>query len=465
HYANAGRGVCARAAAVDEMAEKARAAVAKFIGAARPDQIVFTGGTTDGMNRIPRILKLAGAIAPGAGVIVSDLDHHSARLPWEDAAQREKCKIVVCPLDDKYNLDIASLNCPPTDALCASTPPKGGVIAEDRLLPPWGESQSGVSRDAVGGQNIDVFVITAMSNVLGVPQDVKKLVARAKKINPDAITIVDAAQYVAHLPIDVTDWGCDFLCFSGHKIGADTGIGVMYIKNPEKWPADKLGGGMVSTVSAKPTRSQSIEHRAESIDNVGARRDAPNNATSEWTVVPAPAKFEAGTLPLTQIAGLGMAINERSGGACHPSWGGLSPEGRLGGASSNKIINIKNKNLSAKAPPCQPAADTPPLRGGDATPCELLNYLRTELSKIPRIKFVSPDGAHLLTFVVDGMHVLDFGAMIGARGVCLRVGNMCASWLHARLGLPGTIRISVGPWNTMVEMKEVVKVVNEIVNK
>jgi cysteine desulfurase/selenocysteine lyase len=92
-----------------------------------------------------------------------------------------------------------------------------------------------------------------------------------------------------------------------------------------------------------------------------------------------------------------------------------------------------------------------------------LNYLRGELEKISRIKFISQPDSHLLTFVVDGMHPMDFGALMGAHNICLRVGNMCASWLHQRLGQAGTIRISTGPWNTMVEMEQVAGIIKKII--
>jgi len=331
-YANAGRGVCPRAAKVDDMVSATRAATAGFIGA-KPEQIIFTGTATDGLNRVLRILEKSGAVNSESVALVSDLDHHSARLPWEAGGY----KIMACPLDGGLNYEL-----------------------------------SGIGK-------ADVFVITAMSNVVGTKQDVKKLVAAARAKNPDVITIVDAAQYAAHAPVDARDWDCDFLCFSGHKIGADTGIGVMYVKDPARWRPDNFGGGMVTRVA------------------------------DEIVYAAGPAKFEAGTLPLTQIVGLKAAIEYK-----------------------------------------KPKSD-------------LLDYLRDEFSKIPQIKFISPAGASVLTFVVDKMHALDFGAIMGARGICLRVGNMCAGWLHKRIGIDASVRISVGPWNTVEEMREIVRTTKEII--
>jgi selenocysteine lyase/cysteine desulfurase len=86
-----------------------------------------------------------------------------------------------------------------------------------------------------------------------------------------------------------------------------------------------------------------------------------------------------------------------------------------------------------------------------------------ELVQIDKIKLVSKPDSAILTFVVEGMHVLDFGTLISVRGVCLRVGNMCASWIHQLLGLDGSIRISVGAYNTLQEMQTVIKYIKEII--
>ncbi|MBP3397825.1 MAG: aminotransferase class V-fold PLP-dependent enzyme [Alphaproteobacteria bacterium] len=93
----------------------------------------------------------------------------------------------------------------------------------------------------------------------------------------------------------------------------------------------------------------------------------------------------------------------------------------------------------------------------------LVRYLYDELLKMPRVKILSPRDGVLVSFVVDGMHVIDFGAMIGVRGVCVRVGNMCASWIHKRLGVNGTIRVSVGGYNTIQEIKTLVQYIKDII--
>ena len=332
NYANAGRGICARAAYVDDMVLNARRRVAQFMGG-NENQIVFTSGTTGAMNMIARMLKLTSDMV----VAVSDLDHHSARLPFEESA----AKTIVMPLDADFNIDINSVPC------------------------------------------ADVVVFTAMSNVFGVAQKIPEIVRMAREKNPRVIVVVDAAQYVVHEKIDVMDWGADFVVWSAHKIGADTGLGVMYIKNPDRFNPVNFGGGMVNRIIG---------------DDV--------------VLVAGPEKFEAGTLPLTQISGLGAAIDE---------------------------IEKNRPNL------------------------DLIKYMYDELCANPQIKILSPRDASMLTFVVDGMHILDVGVMMGARNICVRAGNMCATWIHNRLGVPGSVRLSVGAYNTTDDVKYAVQVIKDII--
>jgi len=341
-YANAGRGICERAGNVDKMVENARQTVANFVGA-DAGNIVWTSGATDGLNRIANIIVSQPEYSEKSVIGVSDLDHHSARLPWENLLKCGKIgREIVLGLDENYNIDVDSL------------------------------------------PNLDVLVITAMSNVLGVAQDVAEIIRAARKKNPDVITVVDASQYVVHKKIDVKKWDCDFMVFSGHKIGADTGVGVLYIRDVDKYYPDKFGGGMINKI----------------LDN------------SDWVLNAAPQKFEAGTLPLTQIIGMPNAIKSLS------DWGGAG---------------------------------------------DLIHYMYDELSKIPHIKIITKRDSCLIDFVVDNMHFLDFGAMLGTQNICVRVGNMCASWIHKYLGLDGSVRISVGPWNTLDEAEYVIETIRKMV--
>ncbi len=166
HYANAGRGVCANSIFVDNMINETRNNVAKFIGA-KSSNIVFTSGTTDGINRIARIL--INDINKKPAVVVSDLDHHSARLPWEVMARENKCNLNIADLDSEYNISMDNIT------------------------------------------DMDILILTAMSNVLGTPQNLKKIISDARKINPNVIVVIDAAQYPKSIVISCVSraikWG------------------------------------------------------------------------------------------------------------------------------------------------------------------------------------------------------------------------------------------------------------------
>jgi len=340
-YANAGRGICARAVAVDDMVAATRRRVAEFINA-DANQVIFTSGATDGLNRVVNILTRQPWYTEMSTFAVSDIDHHSARLPWQELMYDGHIrKMFKCELDE--NFDINPNSVPKTDFL----------------------------------------VITAMSNVLGRAQDVRAIIASARRKNPDVVTIVDASQYVVHEKIDVKEWDCDFLVFSGHKIGADTGIGILYIRDANRYFPDKFGGGMVAKVT-----------------------------DTELGLYTSPDKWEAGTLPLSQIAGLTPAID---------------------------YLEKHRPNLY------------------------LIKHAYDELEKIPKVKILTTRDAAILSFVVDGMHPLDVGALIGANDICVRAGNMCAAWIHARMGIPGSIRISVGSQNTIDDINKAIDVINKIV--
>ena len=326
-----------RSAMADKMLADARRVVADFIHA-EPNQIIFTSGTTDAMNRIVNIVCKSRSIKT---VAVSDIDHHSARMPWENIVRGGDAKLVKIPLTENYDIDYDNL------------------------------------------PSADVMVITAMSNVLGFAQDVAEIIRAARRKNPNVITIVDATQYIVHKKIDVRAWDCDFLVASGHKIGADTGVGILYIRDSQKYMPDKFGGGMVLRVD-----------------------------DDKLFLTGAPEKFEAGTLPLTQICGLAVAIDE---------------------------LESHRPNL------------------------DLIKYMYDGLKKIPCIKILSSRDAAVLTFVVNGMHPLDFGTYAGANGICLRVGNMCASWICHAMGVDGAVRVSVGPWNTKSDADKFLSVVEKIV--
>jgi len=185
--ANVHRGLHTLSMRSTEAFEGARARVARFLNAASPAEIVFTRGTTEAINLVAA--SWGGAnLKAGDVILLTEMEHHSNLVPWQLVAQRTGAKLRFVPVvGDEGRLDLAAL-----DSLLTS--------------------------------EVKLFAFTHISNSLGTINPVAGLCARARKAG--IVTVVDAAQSVGHMPIDVQALGCDFLAFSGHKMAAVTGIGA-----------------------------------------------------------------------------------------------------------------------------------------------------------------------------------------------------------------------------------------------
>ena len=184
--------------------EGARAKVARFIGADSSSEVVFTKGTTAGINTIAYGWGL-NRLQPGDRIVLTVMEHHANVVPWQIIAKHTGAELVYLELDDNYQVDLSHLD----------------EIMDDR---------------------VKIVSVSGMSNVTGTIGPVAELVAAARRIG--AIVIVDAAQSVPHLPTDVSAIGADFVVFSAHKMLGPTGIGAMWGKREvleEMEPAE--GGG------------------------------------------------------------------------------------------------------------------------------------------------------------------------------------------------------------------------------
>ena len=191
--------------------EAARARAAAFVNAGRADEIVFTRGTTEGINLVAQ--AWGGAhLRAGDKILLTEMEHHSNIVPWQLLAERTGAQLVYVPVTgDEGLLDLSHL---------------------PELLTP----------------QVKLFAFTHVSNTLGTVNPVAELCAQARRHG--IATLVDAAQSAGHLPLDVQAIGCDFLAFSGHKICGPTGIGVLYGR-PEQWAATppwQGGGEMIASV-------------------------------------------------------------------------------------------------------------------------------------------------------------------------------------------------------------------------
>ena len=241
HYSNIHRGVHHLSQQLSARYDAVRAQVARFVNASRAEEIIFTKGTTEALNLLASSLGEL-VLKPGDRVLLTALEHHANIVPWQRACQRFGAELAVIPIDDNGALDTTNL---------------------DDLL-----------------DGVKIFSAALVSNALGTINDLAPLIARAKARG--IITVVDAAQAVAHMPVDVQALGCDFLAYSAHKLYGPTGIGILYGRYDllDAMPPYQSGGDMILSVSFERTLYA-----------------AP------------PAKFEAGTPPIVEAIGLGAALD------------------------------------------------------------------------------------------------------------------------------------------------------------
>lgn len=222
---------------------EARKKVADFIGAERKEEIVFTKNATEAINLVAETYGRY-FLRPGDAVLLSKMEHHSNLIPWLKLAAEKK-------------LEIRYLNTDKSGRLCWKNWP-----------------------DLIRDGKIKLLALTAISNVLGVKNDLNLIREKAGDIG--AALLLDASQWAPHFPVDVKEWDVDFLVFTGHKMCGPTGIGVLYGKRNhlEAMPVFLGGGGMVGEVG-------------------------PNG----FTAAAIPEKFEAGTPPIAEAVGLAAAVD------------------------------------------------------------------------------------------------------------------------------------------------------------
>ena len=239
--ANIHRGVYNLSEKATEKYNYARKKIAEFINA-ESKEIIFTRNTTESINFLSNSIKTL--ISEGKDeLVLSEMEHHSNLVPWQQFAKINGFKLKFIPITEKYDLDYKK--------------------AEELI-----------------NKKTALLTVTHVSNSLGTLNDIKKLAGMAKK--NDALIIVDAAQSIPHIKVDVRELNCDFLAFSGHKMFGPNGIGVLYGKKEhlERLPPFLLGGGMINSVSYE-------------------------DAT--WAEVPE--KFEAGTQDISGAIALSEAVD------------------------------------------------------------------------------------------------------------------------------------------------------------
>src|SRR5438046_1934303 len=205
--------------------EHARQRVAGYIGAASPDEIIFTRGTTESINLVAQAWG-GKFLREGDVILLTVMEHHSNLVPWQLLAERAGARFRFVPVRDDGTLEIDQLS---------------------SLLTP----------------EVKLFAFTHISNSLGTINPVAELCAKARAVG--ALTLVDAAQSIGHMPLDVQELGCDFLAFSGHKMCGPTGIGVLYGRAEllDSIPPWHGGGEMIVSVTLEKSTYKKAPQRFE----------------------------------------------------------------------------------------------------------------------------------------------------------------------------------------------------------
>ncbi len=238
---NIHRGVHYLSQQATEAFENARVNIQKFLNAAKKSEIIFTRGTTESINLVATSFAKSH-LKPGDEVLVTYMEHHSNIVPWQMACEASGAKLKVCPITPEGELDFEEFK---------------------NLL----------------NDKTKLVAVTHVSNALGTINPVKEIIGMAHQVG--AYVLIDGAQAVAHLTVDVQDLNCDFYCFSGHKVYGPMGIGVLYGKEAllDAMPPYQGGGEMISEVTFEKTTYNEL-----------------------------PFKFEAGTPDVAGVLGLEAAL-------------------------------------------------------------------------------------------------------------------------------------------------------------
>ncbi|TAK76240.1 MAG: cysteine desulfurase [Gammaproteobacteria bacterium] len=349
-YANIHRGIYELSERSSQLYENSRERVKQFIHAADIDEIVFVRSTTEGINLVAQAYGRTHWQA-GDEVIVSEMEHHSNIVPWYLLKEQIGIELKVIPVAEDGTLDMATYQ---------------------TLFSP----------------RTKLVTVTHASNVLGTINPIQEITAIAHAHHVPVL--VDGAQAVPHLPVDVQALDVDFYLFSGHKLYGPSGVGVLYGKKKylAAMPPYHGGGGMIETVSF-----------------------------SQITFAKTPHKFEAGTPDIAGVIGLHAAMDY--------------------------VDSIGMEAIFAHSQ-------------------TLLAYAQPQLAAIPglRILGTAPAKVGVISFTIDGIHPHDLGTVLDHEGIAVRAGHHCAQPLMERFGVPATVRVSFGIYNSKEEIDKLVAAIH-----
>ena len=345
HNANVARAMHVLGAEATEAYEDARSLVAFFIGAAAPEEIIFTKNASEALNLAAN--TLGARMGSGDEVVISVMEHHSNIVPWQLVCERTGATLRWFDVTDEGRLDLEA-----------------------------------AERDNLINDRTKVVSIAHVSNVLGTRNPVADIAAKSHQVG--AVVVVDASQSVPHQSVDVTALGADLVAFTGHKMCGPTGIGVLWGRGEllESLPPFLGGGEMIEVVEMTHSTYAAPPHR-----------------------------FEAGTPPIAQAAGLGAAVEY------------------LRGIGMDAISAHEH---------------------------ELTAYMLQKLTSIDGLLLLGPAEAiergSACSFNLEGIHPHDVMQVLDSRGIAIRGGHHCARPLHRRLGHQSSTRASAHLYTTFEEI-------------
>jgi cysteine desulfurase/selenocysteine lyase len=321
--------------------EAVRQQVQHFIGAQSDKEIIWTKGATESINLVANCLSTQH-LQTGQKILLSALEHHANLVPWQQMAQRFALQIHIMPVDDK-----------------------GCLLIEQAL--------------ELIDSHTALVAVTHVSNTLGNINPIELIIKKAKALG--AMTLIDGAQAISHLKVNVQALDCDFYVFSAHKMYGPTGIGVLYGKQAllESMSPYQYGGEMIQQVGYFDSTFQGL-----------------------------PYKFEAGTPNIAGVLGLGAAV----------------------------AFIEQHRALI------------------DKIESELYEYLLQQLTQIKRVQLwgETKTSIALQSITLIGLNIQDLSILLSEQNIAIRTGHHCTMPLMQRLGVAGTLRISLACYNTFADI-------------
>lgn len=342
YNSNVHRGVHFLSQKATDAYELVRKKVAEYINAKHEHEVIYTRSTTDGINLVAYSYGKK-FVKEGDSVIISAMEHHSNIVPWQMMCEERGAKLKVIPMNEKGELLIDEF---------------------EKLL----------------DERVKIISLTYVSNSLGTVNPIQEIIDKAHQL--DIPVLIDAAQAIQHLGVDVQSLDADFVVFSGHKMYAPTGIGILYGK--ERWlnaiPPYQGGGEMIKTVTFEKTTYNDL-----------------------------PFKFEAGTPDITEVIGLGAAIDY--------------------------INSIGLQQMRAREH-------------------HLFAYAHDVLRNIDGLRFIgeAKNKTASISFLIGNLHPFDVGEILDKQGIAVRTGHHCTQPVMDFFNIPGTVRASLAFYNTEEEI-------------